>query len=236
MVRQWEALHAIVALSDKQYAHFGVPLLRPAYEELIWLEYLLAIPEEANQVVLLLAMRTVAKSVTQPSDHLGITVAKNIGWTQQEVAAHKRALTEVNAKLKTIGKRIEWKSGIPPSFFWISNRVGRKNEYGFLYHATLSYVHFSPHELFRRVWGRHGAISVGSSNFAHYWEEFVAYWSINTFVQMLATVDESLFEGDHEVNKTVLQIIQELELVPIITPSELQPWTELPHSNPTIDT
>ena len=53
---------------------------------------------------------------------------------------------------------------------------------------------------------------------------------------MLATVDESLFEGDHEVNKTVLQIIQELELVPIITPSELQPWTELPHSNPTIDT
>lgn len=100
----------------------------------------------------------------------------------------------------------------------------------YLYHATSSYVHFSPHELLRRVWGQHGTVSVGSSRFAHHWEEFSAYWSMHTFIRILSAVDLSLLEGltalSNDVNEAVLEIIAELLPVPIVTTTELEPWHE----------
>ena len=232
VVRQWEALHAINALADNQSSHYGVTFLRPAYEELIWLEYLLSIPDDANRLVLLLAVRAVAESVTRQADYLGATVTRNIGWMRQEIAAHKRKLTEINAELQAIGRRLGWNDRVPPSFAWLSRRVGKSDEYHYLYHATSSYVHFSPHELLRRVWGQHGTVSVGSSSFAHHWEEFSAYWSMHTFVRILSTVDSSLLEGltalSDDVNEAVLQIIAELRPIPIVTTIELEPWLEPP--------
>ena len=230
VVRQWEALHAISALADNQSGHFGVTFLRPAYEELVWLEYLLSIPDDANRLVLLLAVRAVGESVTRQENYLGATVARNIGWTRQEVAAHRCKLTEINAELRAIGQRLGWNGPVLPSFEWLSRCVGKSDEYRYLYHATSSYVHFSPHELLRRVWGEHGTVSVGSSSFAHHWEEFSAYWSMHTFVRVLATVDPSLLEGlgslSDDVNEAVLEIIAELREVPIVTTTELEPWLE----------
>ena len=232
VIRQWEALHAISALADNQSGHFGVTFLRPAYEELVWLEYLLSVPDDANRLVLLLAVRALAQSVTRQADHLGATVARNIGWTRQEIAAHRRKLTEINAELQAIGQRLGWNDRVPPSFAWLSGRVGKRDEYRYLYHATSSYVHFSPHELLRRVWGQHGTVSVGSSSFALHWEEFSAYWSMHTFIRILSTVDWSLLEGftalSEDVNEAVLQNLAELRPIPIVTTIELEPWLEPP--------
>jgi hypothetical protein len=36
--RQLEAMQAIMQMVDAGHGHFGVTLLRPAYEELVWLE------------------------------------------------------------------------------------------------------------------------------------------------------------------------------------------------------
>lgn len=233
VVRQWEALHAISALADNQSGHFGVTFLRPAYEELVWLEYLLSVPDDANRLVLLLAVRAVAQSVTRQADHLGATVTRNLGWTLLEIAAHRRKLTEITAELQAIGQRLGWGDRVLPSFAWLSRRVGKSDEYRYLYHATSSYVHFSPHELLRRVWGQHGTVSVGSSSFAHHWEEFSAYWAMHTFIRILSAVDLSLLEGftalSDDLNEAVLQIIAELRPVPIVTATELEPWHE-PHS------
>ena len=130
VVRQWEALHAISALADNQSGHFGVAFLRPAYEELVWLEYLLSVPDDANRLVLLLTVRAVAQSVvTRQADHLGATVARNLGWTLQEIAAHRRKLTEVNAELQAIGQRLGWSDRVLPTFDWLSRRVGKSDEY-----------------------------------------------------------------------------------------------------------
>ena len=67
---------------------------------------------------------------------------------------------------------------------------------------------------------------------ALHWEEFSAYWSMHTFVQILSTVDSSLLEGltalSDDVNETVLQIIAELRPIPIVTTIELEPWLEPP--------
>ena len=140
-------------------------------------------------------MRAVAQSVTQQADHVGATIARGIGWTRAEIANHRRTLKNINKELETIDRRLRWKGGVTPTFRWLSTRAGRSNEYGFLYHATSSYVHFSPHELLRRVWGQHGTVAVGSSRFADHWADFSTYWSMHTFVQVLAVVDASLLEG-----------------------------------------
>ena len=40
VIRQFEAANAILALVKAGHGSFGVTLLRPAYEELVWIEYL----------------------------------------------------------------------------------------------------------------------------------------------------------------------------------------------------
>ena len=232
VIRQWEALHAMIVLAESQSGHFGVTLLRPAYEELVWIKYLLSVPDDANQLVLLMAGRAVAKSVTRQEDHLGATVARNIGWTRREITAHRRKLTEINAELEAIGQRLGWSGSVLPSLAWLSHRVGKGDEYHYIYHATSRYVHFSPHELLRRVWGQHGTVTIDSSNFSDHWEEFSAYWSVHTFVRLLATVDSALLEGfaviSDDVNEHILKIIAKLEPIPIVTKIELESWPEPP--------
>lgn len=227
VVRQWEALHALAVLSDSDSAHFGVTLLRPAYEELIWIEYLVANSKDANRIVLLWAQKTISDSVTEQAQYLGGNVVRKLGWSKREVGANRRAANTIKAELATVGKRLGWPgTRIPPSFKWVSKQVGRANEYNFIYHATSSYVHFSPHELMRRVWGQHGTVSVSSSHFADYWAEFAAYWAIRTFVETLAALSDTLLADSREVDDAMLGIIEELRPVPIITPEELQPWPE----------
>lgn len=230
VVRQWESLHAILELENTGHGHFGVTFLRPAYEELIWLEYLLSVPDEADRIVFLMGCRGVTKSVNRQAEYLGLDVMQYIGWDKTSLAKHRHAMIVYNAQLKDIGKRLGWPR-TPPTFKWISAKVGRETEYDFLYHATSNFVHFSPHELLRRVWGQYGKVSIKSSNFTRYWEDFAAYWSIHTFVQVVVAVGDLLASDNAECDEIVLEIIKDLAPVPIVTPSELEPWQELPSSD-----
>src|SRR5438094_5962425 len=54
IIRQFEALQATDVLIEAEYGHFGGLLLRPAFEELVWIEYLQHHLEIANQLVLAL--------------------------------------------------------------------------------------------------------------------------------------------------------------------------------------
>jgi len=149
---------------------------------------------------------------------------KQLGWTPSAVSNSARKLEEENAELKAIGNSLGWRK-TPPTFKWLSEKVGHADEYNYIYHATSSFVHFSPHELHRRVWGRHGHVIIGSSSFTDYWEDFAAYWSTNTFIQTVVEVGDVLSFDDKE-NDFVLDIIKALYPVPIITTAEVQAWSE----------
>jgi hypothetical protein len=54
LVRQYEALHALVIMSREGQCHFGVTFLRAAFEELVWVEYLTANSKFANELIKLI--------------------------------------------------------------------------------------------------------------------------------------------------------------------------------------
>ena len=226
LVRQWEALHAQVALSSSGHGAFGVSLLRPSYEEMIWIEYLFTVKGSASRILRLLGAGGAAKSVTQQATYLGPSVSLRIGWVPEEVAFHAANGEAVAKELKVYKTKLGWDRA-PPTFKWVSKAAGREKEYDFLYHGTSSFVHFSTHELMRRIWGSKGKVAIGSGTFAGYWEEFACYWAARTFVNLLVATEVWEQDGSQEGGSSeVLDIAEKLIPVPIVTREELFAWPD----------
>jgi hypothetical protein len=226
LVRQWDALHAQIALSDAGHGAFGVSLLRPSYEELIWIEYLFTVKGDASRILRLLAAGGAAKSVTQQAEYLGPDVSLRLGWVPEHVAFHAANTEAVAEELKDLKGKLGWDKS-PPTFKWVSKAAGREKEYNFLYHGTSSFVHFSTHELMRRIWGNKGKVTITSGTFAGYWEEFAAYWAVRTFINLLVASDVWLQEEDEDEEPTeMMDIAEKLTPIPIVTREELFAWPE----------
>jgi hypothetical protein len=73
--RQFEALETILQMFDANHGHFGVLLLRPAYEELIWIAYLAKHTDVAPELVRLLAVHEVANSLSAQNEYAGRKLA-----------------------------------------------------------------------------------------------------------------------------------------------------------------
>src|SRR5258708_35247688 len=100
---------------------------------------------------------------------------KLIGFTDTYIAAKTASDAKIKERIKEIGKQLHWPNkpmSLMPSMAWLSRQVNRERDYKFLYHATSRFVHFTPGELFRRVWGRQGQVDIGSTTFSEYWTAF----------------------------------------------------------------
>ncbi|MCQ8875466.1 DUF5677 domain-containing protein [Mesorhizobium sp. LMG17149] len=226
LVRQWEGLQAQLALSSAGHGAFGVSLLRPSYEEMIWIEYLLTVKADASRILRLLGAGGAAKSVTQQAAYLGRNVSLHLGWLPEHVAFHAANGEAVAKELKVLKGKLGWDKA-PPTFKWVSKAAGREKEYDFLYHATSSFVHFSVHELTRRIWGNKGKVTIGSGTFAGYWEEFACYWAARNFVNLMVATEIWIQDGSQEDEPTeILDIGEKLVPVPIVTREELFAWPD----------
>ena len=226
MVRQYEALRTIPSMINGGTGHFGVTFLRPAYEELIWIEYLTQHPEVARESVVLLALHEVGDSLSAQNEFLGVKSMNTIGFTQRFVKRYLASARANDARLRAIGRELGWRQGqTNPSTAYVARHVNRKKEYKFLYHATSRYVHFSPHELFRRVWGRKGKVNITSNTFSKYWSSFAIYWGFSIFIQTLSAAELECF-SETEFDVEILQRIEKLHPVEILTSVVLESWPQ----------
>ena len=232
VVRQTEALKAMLAMVEHGHGHFGVTFLRPAYEELIWIEYLIKNEGVANDIVILLAPLETADNLNAQDEFAGPEGMKTIGFAPLFVKVFTAQAKRSAQQLKVIGKALGWNMNMNrlPSTAWLSRKVGRHRDYKFLYHATSRFVHFSANELYRRVWGKQGSVTIGSTTFSDYWQDFALYWGFRLYVDLLIACEE-VFRGiklDDERFKEVAVWLEKFAQVPIITPEELKPWAAAP--------
>jgi hypothetical protein len=234
LLRQLEAMDAICAMSDAGHGHFGVTFLRPAFEELVWIEFLSKNVEVAKVLVPELSRNEAATSIKVQIEFGGIESLKALGFNGLTVMRLLAINPEVRSRIKSSLLTLGWKNdrNLLPSMKFLTKKVGRAKEYDYIYHGTSRFVHFSTQELLRRVWGKHGEVNISSKSFSQFWSNFALYWGFYTFLFLLIACHDLLPDDDSEDGKDLgvykerfTELIRALDRVPIITMEELRSWS-----------
>lgn len=226
IVRQYEAAHAILHLVDAGRGSASVTMIRPAYEEMLWLEYLKTCGDKAGDLVRLITDKELLDNYSAQKQYLGQRAIRQIGFTSRVSKKIEKGLKDPKDELLRMGKELGWrKRAVLPSVAFIAKKTKRYAQYKFLYQGTSRSVHFSALELQRRVWGQHGSVTIGSSSFDQYWSDFALSWSFRILIETIA-VSESDFSGIVFDDSRLLELIADLRPVQILTATELEAWEE----------
>ncbi|MBY2983101.1 DUF5677 domain-containing protein [Rhizobium leguminosarum] len=224
LVRQFEALETIIFLAENNRGPFGVTMLRPAYEEYLWAKYLEKHETFARKISLLLLRREIDDTVDAQNVYLGAKTMQHLGFTQKRIKQMQASFRPGSTELREIGRALKWRNEQPPGAAALARETGDEREYNFIYHATSRYVHFSTHELCRRVWGQKGKVKIGSDQFSGYWTDFALYWAFRIFIYTCREFVDIWPGEDDSSLEALLPSIEKLSPVPIITSSELESW------------
>jgi hypothetical protein len=231
--RQLEAMDAICAMSDAGYGHFGVTLLRPAFEELVWIEFLSKNTEVARILIPEFSRLEVAKAIRAQFIFCGVESLKLLGFDKEQLIGLLRIQPIVQVRIKEALLKLGWKHRrqLLPTMKFLAKTVGRDKEYDYLYHGTSRFVHFSTQELLRRVWGKHGEVHVSTKIFSRFWSDFALYWGFWIFMFLLIACEDLIPASDTDAGKSLgiyeerfTALLRELERVPIVTAEELLGW------------
>lgn len=230
IVRQDEALRAAIKMFDVGVGHFAVTLVRPAYEELVWIEYLYKHSDWAHELAHLLGVAEIRDNLEAQNEYLGAKAMQSQGFTQKFVKSYLAKSRKDDARLREIARSLRWgRDGSKlPTFGWLARQVGREREYKFLYQGTSRHVHFSSTEIYRRVWGKKGEVTIGSDSFARYWSDFALYWLFRIFLDVLSACQDVLGDAEltDEEGGEMIDWLADLVPIPIITAAELESWNE----------
>jgi len=213
-------------MAHDKHGHFGVTFLRPAYEELVWIEYLQKNSTHANELLVLIAKHDIIDSLSAQNNYARPEGMKIIGFTESFVAETIASDEKIRRRIKEIGKTLQWPNkprSLLPNMYWLSTKVNREHDYKFLYHATSRFVHFTSGELFRRVWVQEGKVDIGSSTFSDYWTAFALYWGFHIYLDLLIACRDEFRDAHLDASKLeeLAPLLTKFAKVPIITPQEL---------------
>jgi hypothetical protein len=228
--RQYDSLDAIVHLVDSHRGYAGVPLLRPACEELFWLRYLHQMdPQVAERLVICMTQEEYLASIRAQDTYAGRSATRDMGLLPH-LEVLENSQVERCRILSAIGKTLGWPprnvaAGTLPSVQFIAKKTDSGDLYRFIYHATSRVVHFSCAELCRRAWGAPGALSLNSTRFHDYWGAFALYWGLRLFLyttnEYTAWEQPSNSEVDESAVLAAAKAIGEAGAIPIVTAEEL---------------
>ncbi len=187
--RQYEGLSTFVEMSISERDYSAVSLLRPACEELIWIKYLKHVGlKDANELLRLMAVTEIGRTLEAQLEFAGPEMMKSLGFTPTFLSEQSASVLEAEKRLKALDEWLNWRSkkkGQIPSVFFLAKATNNLELYKFLYHATSKFVHFSVHELMRRVWGKLGALFISLDTYSKYWSAFSLRWGLHLYLETL---------------------------------------------------
>jgi len=230
--RQLEALRAAIRMVDSGIGHFAVTLVRPAYEELIWIEYMYKHLELSNELCLLIGLKEARDGLEAQNEYIGPEGMQKGGFTQRYVKLHIARTRGVETRLREIGRALGWgrDGAVLPTFAQLARQVSREKEYKFLYQGTSRFVHFSVQEIFRRAWSqKKGELIIGSNTFARFWKDFSLYWLFRIFIELNAACSDILGDWSIHISQEkwneMKEWLKDFKPIPIITKGELE-WSD----------
>jgi hypothetical protein len=196
VIRQIGGLRSAVALARTSLGHLALPLVRPACEERIWIDYLFSLElATRRRLLLLLASLEGSKTVHAQQQFLGSKEMKRLGFGKRFVNEQQRNRAAIEADLIALGQTLGWPDGaVSPPTGWVASKAGLSRLYDFLYSASSKGVHFSPSEYMRSGWsgGLSGdsPVTLLAPPYAKYRTAFSLHWLSLMLVETLGGLVE----------------------------------------------
>src|SRR5260370_28145455 len=130
--RQFDALEAIVNLTNRREGLASVPLLRPACEEFLWIKYLRTLdPTIRETIVLQKSQIEIGETVEAQRLYAGDATMKQFGFTTKYLSGLQEARKRAQAELRLIKAMLKWptKPEFLPSVSFIARTVNEKELY-----------------------------------------------------------------------------------------------------------
>lgn len=234
VVKRLGCLETTLTLARTKHAIFAAPLLRPAIEENFWLTYLWSLSKfDAEEIVNAKNWLEMCQLIKASMGFYSSEQVDQLNLAGAKIDRILNLRSRAESMLQRIGAQQRWqlrKNQYLPSTFKIAEFVGKSDQYEFLYRATSKVVHFSPHELYRMVWGNRVEVSISTEHYAKYWSAFTLYWQFKLWGELFEVVVQSLDFGDtkYDISSEVLDAYDWLGRFPpppIFTAAELH-WPE----------
>ncbi|MBY8864049.1 hypothetical protein K7711_46835 [Nocardia sp. CA2R105] len=157
--RQLEALEASVVLVKAGFGHLAVGFVRPALDELLWIDWIKDLPRaEAHELLSDMGSFDGVRSLVAQRGYAGDQVMQQLWYPVALLDAAAEQEKELKGELKKRGKALGWGNSAFPTSEWVAERTGRGPLFQYLHSATSRSLHFSMGEAMRNGWGEPGGI------------------------------------------------------------------------------
>ncbi len=194
--RQLEALEAAVVLAKSGFGHLAVGFVRPALDELLWIDWVKGLSKAAAHELLLdMGKYDAVRSLVAQRGFVGDEVMQQLWYPVAFLDTAANQESELKGELKKRGEALGWGKRVSPLADWVAEQTGRGPLYRYLHSATSRSLHFSMGEAMRNGWGEPGGIlTTIKPEFRSNRADFALYQLPRLFQDTLVTCD-SLHEG-----------------------------------------
>jgi len=199
-----ESLGAIVTLVQEDQGYYGMALLRPMCEELIFARFIKTLPpDDANEYLRIKALTEILEGQKAQGEFFAKQqkrFLRNRPPEPKKLPTKTEHLPvqikELRKKLRALGEKHGWvkkpRDRALPSVWYMAKATDSEDAYAFFYHAASSAVHANLHHLMRMVWGdaTTGYFTVANRNFDTYYRKFVLVYGAWLAMEVMTEVQE----------------------------------------------
>ena len=196
IIKSYEFVASINQHHD-DYMFFSLPSLRGICEEYIVEKFIAAnFSNNKDEIILLRHTYDHLKScivqwkyfeTNRPDQRLYYEQ----GLPEQLVKAESELKAAIKSQLPGIALK-----PVFPSIYFMSTETGERELYDYLYHASSTFVHFSPNNLLRMGWGKFPQVHYSTSNFKLYYKDFALFYSLLLLSKLCAWQEANGFLPD----------------------------------------
>jgi hypothetical protein len=190
--------------------YFMLPTLRGICEEYITEKFIFdkaTDSDERNFIITIWQQHGLLKSSISQWEYYKINKPNQILFYEESFPEKLKALeSEIRIFFNKKFPNLKLKTTFP-SVYYMAKETGLLEVYNYLYHATSTFVHFHPNNLFRMSWGNIPNMTYSTSNFKHYYNDFIIYYGAKLFCDLAEwQISNSYLDG---LDKTTIQTIRE---------------------------
>ncbi len=222
VIKSYEFCNATIQSRDNTF--FMLPALRGICEEYITEKFIFDkfSNDERNFMIMAWQHHGLLKSSIAQWEYFKVNKPSQRLYYDESFPKKLKSLeSELKEILKGKFPNSNFKSPLP-SVYYMAKETGTLELYNYLYHATSTFVHFHPQNLFRMSWGNAPNMSFSTKHFEHYYNYFMTYYAAQLFCSICEWQGGNSFlpSFDNSVLKTIRYVLTEISRAPEIVTFE----------------